>query len=325
MSSRVTICGCLLSLAFLTPVAVNAQRQSATGTNASPVSVAPSAAAPSKDRLQDLEDQLSKALESFSPKGLLEAKPEPQLPPPVMVVPNRRVKSDQEKRKNWMAVEPDDLLQDKSAPDWLNSSSTSNEKKKTELDLFYERLNQQRSLLNQKGHLNPDDLGALSNPTRMNDNAFSKEEKLPDDLKGPAGKLRDLLRSDESMSRAPQTSLSDFLGLNQNSLTPEQIQAHKDLMEQYRKVIAGSSPALTPLNSAAGPSTPAMPSLTGVFHASQPVSAGMVGSIFNPLVIPDHNATVLNQWNPLYAPPKVETPKAPVVADPPLDAPRRKF
>jgi hypothetical protein len=52
----------------------------------------------------------------------------------------------------------------------------------------------------------------------------------------------------------------------------------------------------------------------------------MVGSIYNPsMIMPDRNATLLNQWNPLYAPPKVEPPKPPPIIEPPIEAPRRKF
>lgn len=325
MTSRVTTCGCALAMVLLVPLLAQGQSGRSAGTNAPPTSAGSSAPAASKDRLQDLEDQLSKALESFSPKGMLEAKPEPQMPPPQVIVPNSRVKSEQEKRKNWMFLEPDDLLQGKSGPEWLNPSATSGEKKKNDLDLFYERLNRERSLLNQKGHLNPDDLSPLSGSARLEDSPFSKDEKLPDGLKGPANKLRDLLGPGQSVPSPPHSFLSDFLSPSQNTLTPEQVQAHKDLMEEYRKVIVGWTPATTPLNSPAGAGAPVMSSLPGGLPASQPVTPGMVGSIFNPSLVSDRNATVLNQWNPLYAPPKTELPKAPVVVDPPLEAPRRKF
>jgi hypothetical protein len=313
---------------LLAPLLARGQTQPTprTGTNAVPVSADRSATTSSKDRLQELEEQLNKALESFSPKGMLDARPEPEFQQPLVPpVSNRHLKAEQDKRKNWMFMEPDDLLSGKSSPDCLNPSATWSEKKKTDLDLFYQRLNRQRNVLKEKGRLNPDDLMLLSNDGRSDEPGFHKEEKLPEGVKGPASKLRDLLGSDPSASPAARTSLSDFLGLNQNALTPEQVQAHKNLMDEYRKILPGSTAAATPLNAAAPSSAQGMPSVTSGLAGSVPTTPGMVGTIFNPSIIPDRNATVLNQWNPLYAPPKVEPPKPPPFIEPPAEAPRRKF
>jgi hypothetical protein len=128
---------------------------------------------------------------------------------------------------------------------------------------------------------------------------------------------------------ASPNSFSELFGLNQNRLTPEEILAHKNLMDQYRKVLAGSMPEVTPLNSAAitGNSlVPTLPSgLPGSTLSTLPTTPGMVGFIYNPSIIPDRNATVLNQWNPLYAPSKIEPPKPAPVIEVPIEAPRRKF
>lgn len=276
----------------------------------------------------DLEDQLSKALESVSPKGMLDGKPEPQYQPvPIQVVPNRRLKEEREKRKNWMFQESDDLLRDHSTPDWLNPFDTKDGKKKTDLDLFYERLNQQRSLLNQKARLNPDDLAPLSGPSFNDESKSRNDDKLPDKLKGPAGRLQDLLAPNPSTVTAPHDTFSDLFRPPQNTLTPEQVEAHKNLMDEYRKILAGTPPAvsLAPLNSAAANGNPQMPSLPGAVPHLTPSTPGMVGSIYNPAIIPDRNSTVLNQWNPMYAPPKVEPPKPSPLIEPPIEAPRRKF
>jgi hypothetical protein len=222
----------------------------------------------------------------------------------------------------------DSSMGDNSMPDWLNPSATKDGKKKTDLDLFYERLNQQRSLLNQKSHLSPDDLAPLSGPSFSDEHSGSaKEEKLPEKIKGPAERLRDLLRSDPSTVTAPRNSLSDFFSVQPNTLTPEQIEAHRNLMDQYRKILSGSPPALsvTPLNSGTAVGNPQIPSLPGTMPRSTPSTPGMVGSIYNPSIIPDHNATVLNQWNPMYAPPKIEPPKPAPLIEQPIEAPRRKF
>jgi hypothetical protein len=284
---------------------------------------------PPKDRLMDLEDQLSKALESISPKGMLDAKPEPQYqPPPLPVIPNRRLKEEREKRKNWMFQDSDNWLRDSSTPDWLNPSDTKDGKKKNDLDLFYERLNQQRSLLNQKARLNPDDLTPLSGPSFGSDDSNSaKSDKLPDKIKGPADRLRDLLGFTPSTVTAPRNTVSDLFTPQQNILTPDQVEAHKNLMDQYRRILAGTPPAMsmTPLNSTAATGNPQVPSLPGATPHSTLFTPGMVGSIYNPTIMPDRNATVLNQWNPLYAPPKVEPPKPPPVIEQPIEAPRRKF
>jgi hypothetical protein len=286
---------------------------------------------PPKDRLKDLEDELSKALESISPKGMLDAKPQYH-PSPIPTISNRRLKEEREKRKNWMFQETDDLLRDNSTPnsttDWLNPSDTKDGKKKTDLDLFYERLNQQRSLLNQKGHLNPNDLTPLSGPSLTEQSSSDKGDKLPDFIKGAAGRVRDLLGSNPSTVTAPHNTLSDFLHPSQNTLTPEQVQAHKTLMDEYRRILASSTPAfaVTSPRPTAGNSSPQIPSLPSSSPIAIPSTPGMVGSIYNPsMIMPDRNATLLNQWNPLYAPPKVEPPKPPPIIEPPIEAPRRKF
>lgn len=286
---------------------------------------------PTKDRLTDLEDQLSKALESISPKGMLDAKPEPQYrPPPLPVIPNRRLKEEREKRSNWMFQNSDDLLRDGSTPDWLNPSDTK-DKKKTDLDLFYERLNQQRSLLNQKGRLNPDDLAPLSGPSFglpfSDDSNSAKNDKLPDKIKGPADRLRDLLGFSPSTVTVPPNTLSDLFSPPQNNLSREQVEAHKNLMDEYRKILAGTPPALSlaPLNSATPNGNPQVPSLPNTMPRSSPATPGMVGSIYNPSLMPDRNASVLNQWNPMYAPPKIEPPKPAPVIEQPIEAPRRRF
>ena len=332
MSFRVSSCGYALALVFGAGVSLltarGQSRPSAAPQQTNLVRAAQPAVQPPKDRLKDLEDELSKALESFSPKGMLD-KPEPQYQPPVQVIPNRRLKEERDKKNDWMLMQPDDLLQGNSMSDWLDPYATKDQKKKTDLDLFYERINQQRSLLNQKARLNPDDLVPLSNPGRLEDTSSDNDDKLPDVVKGPAGKLRDLLGGSSSTVTAPRNGLPELFGFNQNKLTLEHVQAHKNLMDQYRQVLAGSPPAVTPLSSTTVPGNsqnPVLPtSLPNSTPAIRPTTPGMVGSIYNPTIFPDHNATLLNQWNPLYAPPKVEPPKPAPIIDAPIEAPRRRF
>lgn len=52
---------------------------------------------------------------------------------------------------------------------------------------------------------------------------------------------------------------------------------------------------------------------------------GMVTTIRSPTTLPDPNAGALNQWNALYAPPKIEAPKPAPLAVPQAEAPRRRF
>lgn len=329
MSFRPLSGGCALALVFgaASLLVARGQGQPPATQSTNGVSVTPQRTSPTKDRLMDLEDELSKALESISPKGMLDAKPEMEYrPPPIPVMPNRRLKEQREKRDNWMFQDTDALLRGNSTPDWLNPSDTK-DKQKTDLDLFYEHLNQQRSLLNQKAHLNPDDLTPLSGPSFGDESSTAKEDKLPDKLKGPASRLRDLLGGSPATVTAPHNSLSDLFNPPQNTLTPEQVEAHKNLMDEYRKILAVTPSALSlaPLNSATPTGNPQVPSLPNTMPRFTFSTPGMVGSIYNPAVIPDRNAGVLNQWNPMYVPPKIEPPKPAPVIEQPIEAPRRRF
>jgi hypothetical protein len=61
------------------------------------------------------------------------------------------------------------------------------------------------------------------------------------------------------------------------------------------------------------------------FHELSESTPGDVNSILNRKMLPDVNTTVLNQWNPMYAPPKVELPKITPPTPLTMEVPRRKF
>ncbi len=118
--------------------------------------------------------------------------------------------------------------------------------------------------------------------------------------------------------------------------TPAQVRAHKAYMSDYQKILDNALVAnpnsLTPLDlgSPAGSTATAVPTgnldtLPAVSVPSQAVTAGTVTRVGDPGILPDPNATVLNQWNPLYAPPRVDPVKQEPLSVPMMVVPRRPF
>jgi hypothetical protein len=104
-------------------------------------------------------------------------------------------------------------------------------------------------------------------------------------------------------------------------------------MDEYQKIIGGAvvNPANSDFFGAAASSAlqgnhqgldalPTVPRNEGLAFTS-----GATPSAPARATLPDANANLLNQWNPLYTPPKLELPKPAPFFPPPMDFPRRKF
>jgi hypothetical protein len=300
---------------------------------------------PRKDGLKQLEDEFSKAWQSFSPKGSLDGIMAPQYdytpPPPRVVIPNRHTKDELERRKNWMFGNPDDPSSTSQDP-FKPSDSVRWGKEKSAFDELFEKLGGQRAAGRTKpskdGSLSPTDrLPGTSDDSDLDDNA-----KLPSGIRESARTLRQkLLGTDPSeklFSPGPsRNGLSElFAPSEENTLSKKDIQAHKDYIERFRQVLDytppvpdGSKNSLG--SSLAGTATPLQP--YGGFNSFRTptprdavvASPGNINSIWNQATSPDLNANILNQWNPLYAPPTPDPPKPYQFSSPTMEVPRRRF
>jgi hypothetical protein len=292
-----------------------------------------------KDGLRALEEELNNSFLSFTPKSSIEGIQAPQYQPPprVPAAQNRRVQELLERRRNWAAMTPEDMAKLMLTPGSLDETEYgANGLLKQDFpgnraDADLEQL-LGRGLA--PGTLKDADLfGAARKAGGRGDN--TRDDSLPDEVKNRADQLRKLLKQDQTESAAPRFgsggTLSDFFGLGQQERTPEQVKAHNAYLDEYRKWL--DQPALSSsLKAGSAPGSAGQPGGSGL--GSYGLSSARSGAAAPPSVLPtipdptamrDANATVLNQWNPLYVPPKPELPKV-TIQPPPLDeAPRRKF
>jgi hypothetical protein len=295
---------------------------------------------PRKDSLQQLEESLSRSLHFFSPRSSLEGlAPEPVLPPPpVQVIPNRRALQEQERRKNWMALTPEELMQGPHSELFKSSEPGADNDNKSALEHFYDRLNWEHPARKQPAPKEDNRAGSRLRPGSSGDLFGSPDAaEIPAGLRESTKKLKEEVGSDKRRSffdPVPQHSgFADFFGFGDKTLSPEDIKAHKEYMEQYRQLLQGPAPAANPLAPPGPAAAPLQPGPYNGFNsfASTPTHRlwGASPDGYNPGLNPgklqDFNATVLNQWNPLYSPPKPEPPKPAPMFVPPAEAPRRKF
>jgi hypothetical protein len=297
---------------------------------------------PKRDGLKQLEEELTKSLQPFSPKGLDNILTPRYVPPPV-VLPDRRQPSDSEKRGTW----PFDNAEDRSGLSRDPFKSMQGSTKKNSLEEIYNTLDEERrksrASSGKSGSAKSSSLKPFDDLNGDND----ENGKLPIGIRESAKSLRDkLLGTDNIFTRSTSGGgLSSLFAPQENGLAREQIQAHKEYMERFRETIGLPTTGLTPQNSlnakfwlglggspglGAAPAKPAYsppdllsaPAARENTFASTPAAAE---SVLHPLTLPDVNERVLNNWNPLYATPKAEPPPPAPFAPPMMEVPRRRF
>jgi hypothetical protein len=299
-----------------------------------------------KDGFRQLDDQL-RSLKGISPQNTMDGNFDlPFRPQSSTTLPNKAVKELLERKNNW-GLTPDELGITTTTSD-ADSLSTFGEgksdSKKSSLQQFYDALNgtgagrPTADRYNENGSITPGKRSSFSEPNSSDD-----EAKLPAGIRDQAKQLKQAVNDDgEGVFRAVQahTSFENFFGLNDNSPAPDQTMAPKttteSFLDQFKKGLnsqsAGSKldPALNSLLPGETQRPVAFPlgdSLPKSRHNDLTLSApGDVNAAISRAVLPDVNSTVLNQWNPLYTPSKLETPK---VTAPPIplnmEFPRRPF
>lgn len=295
------------------------------------------------DPLKQLEDELSRSLGGFAPKAPADPGLGPQYRPPVVVVPDRRTRDAEWRRRNWLLPDMDGTQPDAKDRDWLNGPDNPFDPKATKrnpLDDFYDRLNQGNSSRLLPRARDEDALN-LTRSRRSGESGARDEANLPGSIRDSANRLQNLLDTAASAGQSSvpdeREGLSSLFRRSDRQLSPEEIREHKAYLNDYRKVLSEPSrapaTALTPLMPVSGSSPPGAPAGYSGFPSlmgsspSKPFGStpGMLTTVRNPTMMPDPNVAALNQWNPLYSPPKIEPPKPAPFAVPQAEAPRRRF
>jgi hypothetical protein len=273
--------------------------------------------------------------------------PQYRPPPPRVVIPNRRPAKDELDWKNkWNSERDDKEGLGELDPFKENRSDNAREglgKKRNSLEDFYKEMERHKpgkeTTTTRPGR--PDDLDLDSDmrlPSSIRESAKSLKEKL-----FGAGARDSLFKQDPAKDRG---SLPDLFSTEKSAVSSrEEIQAHKEYIDRFKQILDASAPSL-PVGSqgnlnAMGNSSSSKaavdynsslsrldsfgPAAKKDVFASTP---GTVGTVASPTVFPDMNAQLLNQWNPLYTPPKAEPakPAAPFFSTPTAwDTPRRRF
>lgn len=296
-----------------------------------------------KDGLKEMEQDIYLPSPSFTPQSSLDGVAAPAPPRPVQsVIQSKRAKELLERRKNWVFMQPEDLLSEPTLEQILQSPEYGKDGREKNsvpaLERYYERLATKRPAANHADQLQAEDLfGPAKKPTSNAETAGRDDSDLPSALKQSAQTLKTLFGLDAGgdLSARGETlsSFSDPFGLGGNTLTKEKLLEHDKLMDAYRSVLDPSwhrPAAANPFNQPFGlPETGQPTKSPAAGLASSPNPAPHTGldaqmDVLNPMLgptgLPDVNARALGQPRPALAPPSVEAPK---VVAPTFAAPRR--
>jgi hypothetical protein len=301
-----------------------------------------------KDSLRELEEDLYKPLQSFSPKSSLEGVtvPPPRTPS-TSPIQSKRVKELLERRKNWVFMSPEDLVDAPTVEDVLKTPQIGPEgQEKKQLPTFeryYDRLSNRR--VEPDNPLKPKNEDLFGTPSKSNarDERIPQEDSIiPTGVRDSMQTLNKMVESDRNDGRflraATHGDLSDPFGLGNQTMSKEQTQEHKKLMDEYRSVVDPSwhPPAVaTPENllttlaadatSSAG--KPAMslpnslsPAAPSVLEEQLNVTRPQLG----PAALPDVNSRALGQTRPTLVLPTSDPTRVPPPA-PTFAVPKRTF
>lgn len=298
-----------------------------------------------KDGFRQLDDQL-RSLKGISSGNALNARFDvPYVAPTVSALPNKALKELLDRRRNWgLSAEGIGATSSDSESDTSSLyGQDKSDNKKSSLQQFYDALSGSNKSQNSEGYRSDSSDSSNKGLDFRKNGAPEDDASLPPSIRDKTQRLRELVDQDPGSVFNPvhaRTSFDDFLGLKDNSSTHEA--AIKDatrmesFVEQFKKVLENSAPvvnsnpgpgALVPRDTTRRSSTsPSVdPFATGDHHELSESTPGNLNSVLNQVNLSDVNATVLNQWNPLYTPPNLELPKITPPTPPTMDFPRRRF
>ena len=285
-----------------------------------------------EDGLNILDEELSKSLLPFAnqkdsvvPSGFVS----PRLP----VVKSRRSKDELEKSKGWI-WDAEEAVSGSIKNDDDSVSEVKSDKRKLSWDDFAKQTRRERQ---QKPDYHSSDRDSDQSESTTED-----DSSLPEGLREVAKGLRSQRDAFGGIFGSRRSGSVGGGGLPVDSQrTPHQIEAQKAYMDEFQKILSG--PAFDDsvsshgggsgdfFKAAIGPVQAApmggLDSLPAASARSRPtaVTQSLTPPVLAPATLPDVNATVLNQWNPMYTPLKPELPKPAPFFPTPIEVPRRRF
>jgi hypothetical protein len=295
-----------------------------------------------KDEFRQLDEQLRTLKGLSGLKSMEQGFSMPYAAPAAR--PNKRMKDLLERQKNWSLTPEDINLSTGSAGSEVSTFDETDKmgSKHSSLQQFYNALNRSTSDVPGRDGSANDKSASDKGSIFTQEKGTEDDSSLPPEIRAKTQRLKDVVNEDPSSifnPARPRSNFENFFGTSANTSTPDQATARKTsidtFLDQFKKgmdtsVAAGMDPTLSAIVPEAGSSrktlSPELTKLPSTAHheASEPTPA-KVNSVLDVTSVSDMNGAVLNQWNPLYTPPKIQLPKVTPPTPPNLDFPRRKF
>ncbi len=287
--------------------------------------------------LQTMEEQLRKSFRGLSPEQVLEGTLGPY-PTPAPAPPSRTTRDLLDRKKNWTFLTPEELAAGAGGRNYTDllqpeTRAESAEKRSTAMERYMSRMEAKER--GARSDALPE--GDWSTSSRAN--GGGKSARAEDGRTAALNQSEYALRKamgGEDLTRGSLAAEPRLFGETFNFRAPKDFvdsDSHRDRMKDYRAwldaAIGGSPVAADSLpgqggRTPAGGYTPANPFSEPTRPFDSGPGATLNANTLNPR-LPEVGARTLNQWNPLYEPPKIETPKPPPPSVPRMEAPRRKF
>jgi hypothetical protein len=218
------------------------------------------------DGLKQLEEDLFKPLQSFSPKNSFDGVPAMPFTPPVII---RRTPEKPDPRKDWLLMKPEEIL------------GLTPDTHKTEAERDAESLGIRRGspmeeyarrLAHEHGVLYPGETKEDLYPTKpRRDQGWRKDDpSMPESIRQREQALKKLLQPDAETSSltgaAPKVDSSDAFGLEASRRLQERTPAQKARMEEYRQLLG--FPPTSPVPGA----NPINPAFSSLLNSSRPAT-----------------------------------------------------
>ena len=286
-----------------------------------------------EDGLKDLDAELSKSLLPFANRKEMDiVVPPGYMAPRMPLVKSRRSKEELQKSKGWI-WDAEEAVSGSMKDESDSLSGPKTDKRKLSWDDFAKQTRRER----------PDkhEIRSSDRDSEKSDSNSEEDSSLPEGIREVAKGLRSQRDSFGGIfgSRRSGGAGGAFSGQPAESpRSPQQIEAQKTYMDEYQKIIGGGSfdapitsqgsadffrAAIAP---AQGSPMGGLDSLPASSPRSRPPPAqSLAPTVMSPATLPDVNASVLNQWNPMYTPLKPELPKPAPFFPAPIEIPRRRF
>ncbi len=306
---------------------------------------------PQRDPVQELERAFRSPFRAFAPEedSLGPVMAPPPRPPAPSALQSKRAKELLERRRDWIFMTPEDLLDTPTVDQILKTPDPGSDMKSRRelpaLERYFERLVTKSAAKDDPTKAKD---GYLMNPTTKSTSPEatpeSEDSELPTGLKESTEALRSLFglstAATSSAKGATPNSFADPFGLALKDRPESQDAAHKKLMDEYRSFVDPTWRPPTAATVASGvnpifglsdwPPAPAQsaPAVPGIPKPAAPKEMVAQSNPLNPPLgpapLPDLNAHALGQPQPAPALFK-DPPRRVMPGTPNFSAPRRAF